>query len=121
MTKGQKAPRTVTYGLRTRAWWVLRNHPAKGATLPQLLSTLTDGKEKAAASNVGKYIRALARAGILKESARREPGAALTSNGHIRYLLAIDCGQSAPVWREKSREVYAPDLDTVYPMREVQP
>lgn len=118
MTKGQKAPRTVTKGLRQRVWWVLRNR--QEATIPQLLSTLADGKEKSAASNVGKYMRALERAGILKRASKREPGSSLTSNGDIRYLLVIDCGQSAPVWRQADRTVYAPDLDTVYPVLEVE-
>lgn len=112
MTRGQTAPRRVTTGLRQRAWWVLRNR--QECTLPQLLATLTDGTEKDAASNLGKYLNALCQAGIIKPAAHRAPGTAPTSHGHLRYLLIQDCGRAAPVWRTKSKTVYAPDLDTVY-------
>ncbi|BBE51182.1 hypothetical protein OYT1_ch1635 [Ferriphaselus amnicola] len=114
MTKGQTAPRTVTAGLRQRAWWILRNR--KETTLPQLLSTLADGQEKDATSNLGKYLRALERAGIVSRAAKRVPGNDPTSNGHIRYLLQIDCGSSAPVYRVSQNAVYAPDTQTLYPM-----
>lgn len=118
MTKGQTAPRTVTAGLRQRAWWIIRNR--KESTLPQLLSTLADGNEKDASSNLGKYLRALERAGIIKRAAKRVAGDKLTSNGHIRYLLQIDCGSSAPVHRISQNAVYAPDTQAIYPM-EVRP
>jgi len=38
--KGQISPRTVTLGLRQRAWWVMRRRIC--FTLPELLSTLAD-------------------------------------------------------------------------------
>lgn len=118
-TKGQTSPRTVTRGLREQAWWVLRNK--KEATLDGLLTTIANGHEKDARSNIGKYLRALERAGILRRAKRRVPGDALTSNGHIRYLLEIDCGRDAPVWRAKTQTVYAPSTGESYMCREVQP
>lgn len=101
-------------GLRQRAWWILRNR--KETTLEGLLNTLNDGQQKDAASNLGKYLRALERAGILKRAAQRVPGATLTSNGHIRYQLVIDCGMDAPLWRASRKEVFAPSTGTVYPL-----
>lgn len=114
--KGQSSPRTITQGLRQRAWWVLRNR--KEATIPQLLFTLADGEQKDASSNLGKYLGALEKARILGRSATRVPGTSITSNGHVRYLLLIDCGIAAPVWRVSRNEVYAPDSGETYPIQE---
>lgn len=113
-------------GLRAKAWWVMRNR--KSATLESLLNTLADGSQKDAESNLRKYLNALARAGILKVETRRQPGKALTSNGHHRYSLVIDCGVSAPVWRKSLNQVYCPDTAQIYeieqatgPMKAVSP
>jgi hypothetical protein len=114
MSPGQAAPRTVSYGLRQRAWWVMRRR-IKFA-LPDLLSTLADGTERDAAGNLGKYLRALERAGILRRNTERKPGATLTSNGYISYLLVVNEGRKAPVWRQKANEVYDPNTGKVHPM-----
>lgn len=111
MNIGQTAPRTVTTGLRQRAWWVIRRHGV--FTLPELLATVADGKERAAASNLGRYLRALERTGILKQEGRSRPTAP-TSNGSIRYRLARDLGREAPVWRQSARQVYDPNSGELY-------
>lgn len=116
MTKGQSAPRTVTQGLRQRAWWVIRKRGT--VTVPELLNTLADGIQTAAESNLSQYLRVLARAGILRLEARRAPGIALTSNGFNRYTLAIDTGRLAPVWRQKAGAVYDPNSGILYPLEE---
>lgn len=113
-TKGQIMPRTVTQGLRQRAWWVMRRRIS--FTLPELLATLADGTERDAAGNLRKYISALVLAGIIKREAERQPGAALTSNGYHRYQLVVNAGRKAPVWRAKNGTVYDPNSDTVYSM-----
>lgn len=105
--KGQTSPRTVTTGLRQRAWWVMRRRIS--FTLSGLLSTLADGSERDAKSNLGKYLRALAKAGIVRSEAARDKGAmnhTPTSNGHLRYQLIINAGRKAPVWRVKSGVVF---------------
>lgn len=107
-------PRFKVRGLRASAWWILRNR--KEATIEGLLNTLNDGTAKDAFSNLGKYLRALERAGIIKRSAQRVPGNSLTSNGHIRYVLVIDCGIDAPLWRASKKEVYAPSTGVIYPI-----
>lgn len=98
-------------GLRAKAWWVMRNR--KSATLESLLNTLADGSQKDAESNLRKYLTALCKAGILKVDAKRQAGKALTSNGHSRYCLVIDCGVSAPVYRVRLGEVYCPDTGEI--------
>ncbi len=110
--KGQISPRTVTIGLRQRAWWVMRRRTS--FTLPELLVTLADGTERDASGNLRKYINALVLAGIVKREAERQSGTALTSNGHLRYQLIINAGRKAPVWRAKRGTVYDPNSDTVY-------
>lgn len=114
MTKGQTAPRTVTRGLRQRAWWVICRR--KTVTVPELLNTLAEGTERAAENNLNKYLRALARAGILRQEEKRAPGAALTSNGYCRYTLIIYNGRRAPVWRNSRRAVYDPNTGVEYPI-----
>lgn len=113
-TEPEGRKRMKTGGLRRQAWWILRNR--RETTLENLLRTLADGTQKDAAGNLGKYLRALERAGILKRGTHRTPGAALTSNGHIRYALAIDCGPDAPVWRTSRNEVFAPSTGETYPI-----
>lgn len=111
MTPGQTAPRKVTHGLRSRAWWVIRRHGV--FTLPELLATVADGAERDAASNLGRWLRALAGAGILKTEGRAKPEA-LTSNGCLRYRLVTDLGREAPVWRQARGEVYDPNSGGVH-------
>lgn len=96
MTRGQKAPRTVCFGLRARAWWVMRAKPT--FTLTGLLMIVASGAEANAASNLGKYVRALARVGILRDTGRARPKNP-TSNGEIQYRLCRNTGPAAPVWR----------------------
>jgi len=112
--KGQTCPRTITIGLRQRAWWVMRKRIT--FTARELLATLANGTEKDAPGNLGKYLRALEKAGIIKREAVREPAASLTSNGCLRYRLAINDGRRAPVWRVNANTVYDPNSDTVYPL-----
>lgn len=115
--KGQTSPRTVTQGLRQRAWWVMRRRI--GFTLPELLQTLADGTERAAHSNLGRYLRALEKAGIVRREAERQPGAAITSNGHIRYQLIVNAGRNAPVFRAKSNAVFDPNSGVLYSLEGV--
>lgn len=105
-------PRTITQGLRQRAWWVMRRRIS--FTLPELLSTLADGTERDATSNLGKYLRALAKAGIIRLEPERQAGTALTSPGYHRYQLIINKGRKAPVWRASGNTVFDPNSDTVY-------
>lgn len=99
-------------GLRAKAWWVMRNR--KNATIESLLNTLADGTQRDAESNLRKYLNALARAGILKVEAKRQPGKSLTSNGLHRYSLVIDAGVTAPIWRKSLNQVYCPDTAQTY-------
>lgn len=116
-TKGQISPRTVTHGLRQRAWWVMRRRIS--FTLPELLATLADGTERDATSNLGKYLRALNKAGLLQQEATRQSGATITSNGHIRYRLIINHGRKAPVWRASTKSVFDPNTGVDHPMEVV--
>lgn len=115
MSPGQTALRTKAFGLRARAWWVMREK--QRFTLPGLLSIVADGSEADAASNLGKYLRALTRAGILVEAGRTAPSS-LTSNGEKTYRLRLNRGPKAPVWRASQGEVFDPNDGAVYPLRE---
>lgn len=111
MNPGQTAPRKKTFGLRQRAWWVMRRH--RVFTLPELLSTVADGAERDAENNLGRWLRALTRAGILKIEGRAKP-ASPTSNGAWRYRMTVEGGRDAPVWRQARREVFDPNTGAVH-------
>ena len=104
--------RMSSRGLRAKAWWIIRNR--RETTLENLLNTISDGSQKDAESNIGKYLRALTTAGILKVQPTRAKGTALTSNGHYRYGLVIDCGEKAPVWRQPLKQIYCPSTGDIY-------
>lgn len=115
MSPGQTAPRTQTFGLRARAWWVMRER--RRFTVPGLLMIVADSRQRDAASNLRKYITTLTRVGMLVEDGR-EPPTSLTDNGAKRYRLIQNTGPKAPVWRPSRREVYDPNTGEAHPIPE---
>ena len=105
MHKGQKAPRTMTGGLRARAWWVLRKN--RSMTLAELMLTVCDGEEKDATSNLRGWLNKQVYAGLLTRE-RVEDGK-LTSNGSYRYTLVKDLGPKVPVVRASTSQVFDPN------------
>lgn len=112
--KSGQRPRERTKGLRERAWWHFRAH--KVATLKELLLTHASGKEKAAESNLYKYILALESVGIIARMVRKQP--AKQSRGRVVWTLEKDLGQKPPVWRQTAREIYDPNTGRVFPIPE---
>ena len=106
--------RMKSRGLRARAWWMLRKH--RSLTMEMLLTALGDTQQKDAESNLRKYLSVLVKVGILTIEARRVPGKALTSNGFKKYVMVIDCGREAPLYRVKLGHVYAPTTGSIYPL-----
>lgn len=111
--KGQIMPRGVTTGLRARAWWLMREK--RRFTVPALLQIIADASQQDAASNIGKYTSALARAGYLVEEGR-EPSARHGDPGHKRYRLVRNTGPKAPVWRGSVRAVFDPNTGELHPV-----
>lgn len=107
-----RRPRTVTRGIRERAWWHLRAH--KAATLKELLSTHASPDLKAPRVTLVKYFSALARAGVL---ARRVP----VAGGEAVWSLQNDLGPQTPVWRERSGEIWDANADRVLAVPRVKP
>jgi len=105
MQKGQKAPRTITVGLRAAAWWVLRKN--RSMTLTDLMMAVCSGREKNAETNLRGWLNKLAAAGLLKRE-RIEDGKP-TSNGTYRYTLVKDLGPKAPVVRVSDGVVFEPN------------
>lgn len=100
-----------SYGLRARAWWVMRER--RKFTLDMLLETVASGAEKDARSNLAKYLGHLERAGVLVRSKHRLPGDSLTSPGHVVWILARDVGRHAPVWRSTQKALWNPNAQCV--------
>lgn len=105
------APKINKDSLRIRVWRAMRLR--RKFSIPDLCMLVAQGGEKDIESNVGKYVRALEKAGYLIRMAKREAGVALTSNGYIRYWLPEDkdTGPQAPVWRVAAGEVYDPNTE----------
>lgn len=108
-------PRKATRGIRQRAWWVIRAR--KDVTLAALLSTLADGREKDAAGNLGRYLRALERSGFLAATTQRTAASAPTSPGHKRYRLVRDNGRMAPVLRQTACVVFDPNTGETFSLK----
>lgn len=95
-----------TRGLRERAWWLMRE--LGRWTLPDLLSTVTDGTESAAERNLMQWMRALERAGLVARLPRKA-FSALHPNGITIWRLVRDIGRLGPVWQRAHRRLYDPN------------
>lgn len=100
-------------GLRTRVWRALRM--LRKASLPELLEIAATDAETAAtgrtANNAGRYLAALAAAGVVTVMPDRDPGTAPTSNGFKRYLLVEDLGPLTPVFNGRAGTLRDPNQD----------
>jgi len=107
MQQGQKATRakTMTIGLRAKAWWVLRKN--RSMTLAEIQSTICTGKEKSADSNLRRYLKKLADVGVI--DVEQIDDGKLTSNGVNRYTVVKNLGPQAPVVRVKTGQVFDPN------------
>lgn len=117
-TSGPRGPETGRRlrdpGLRQRVWNALRL--GRKVSIDDILLLAVAGGERDAAGNVGKYLRALARAGYVRRLPVRETPASPTSNGAIRWQLVSDTGPRAPVASVVRNAVYDPNLEEDIPM-----
>ncbi|HEY1502951.1 MAG TPA: hypothetical protein VGF92_01560 [Stellaceae bacterium] len=98
-------PRAPSDGLRARAWRALRMRGK--ATIPEILEIADAGESKSPTTNLYRYFGSLCRAGVVVKLDKRERGAAVTSNGFIRWSLIRDLGPIAPLMRNNG--VYDPN------------
>lgn len=84
-----------TGGLRSKAWWVLRKN--KSMTRQDIQNSICNGSEKAAKSNLCRWLIKLVAIGIL--DVKKIDDGILTSNGIYLYTLIKDLGPDAPVVR----------------------
>lgn len=84
-------------GLRQRAWNALRT--GKKLTIPDILMRAIEGNERDPSSNIGRYLRALTRAGYVRQMPVRESSLNASSNGCVRWWLVNNTGPLAPAWR----------------------
>lgn len=107
----QIAPKVNKNSLRIKVWRAIRIRSK--FSIPDLAMLVAEGGEKDITSNIGKYIRALEKAGYIVKMPKREPGTKMTSNGHIRYWLLPerDTGPLAPVWRVAANVMYDPNTE----------
>jgi len=107
----QSAARINKNSLRIKVWRAMRIRSK--FSIPELAMLVAQGGEKDITSNIGKYVRALQKAGYLAEMGKREKGSAITSNGHKRYWLIPErnTGIQAPVWRISAKTVYDPNTE----------
>lgn len=99
--------------LRENAWKVFR---LKGkASISDVRLLAAHGSEKAFESALGKYLRALERAGYLVRLPVRERNTNGSGGAWLRYRLERNSGPDAPVWRAKENTVYDPNTHEVTP------
>lgn len=113
---GQPRKRVWQSTLRIRVWRAIRIR--RKFSIPDLEMLAAQGDEKDIGSNIGKYLRALERAGYLVKLPKREAGTALTSNGFMRWWLPDekDTGPKAPVIRSARKTLYDPNLEQEVPL-----
>jgi len=104
--------------LRERAWRAIRIK-VKFA-IDDLAMLAAEGGERDIKSNLGKYLRALARAGYVRQLPVRELPLSLSGPGCVRYVLLRDTGPKPPVWRLDSKEIWDQNLEQTFPMGEMQ-
>lgn len=118
LTSGPRGPqpgkRYFSGTLRERVWRAIRIKRKFSAL--EILPLAARGEERDAESNVGKYLRALARSGFLVIMKGRERGPAPTSPGYLRYLLVRDTGPQAPRWLPRRGCVYDPNTEEEHPL-----
>lgn len=117
MSKGQQAPRTVTRGFRSQAWWLMRKNRAM--TIADILLTLHDGAQRKPVHNIRRWLNGLVAVGVLTRE--RIDDGKLTSNGSYLYQIAVDIGRKPPVLRANG-EVYDPNHGNIYqPVKPMPP
>ena len=121
LTSGPRGPqpgkRLYRGTLRERAWHLMRIR--RKFSLGDILERLPRDGQRDAESNIGKYVRALARAGFLTEIRRKKDKTdPPTSNGNKRYLLVDDrdTGPQAPRWLPRRGCVYDPNTEREHPL-----
>ena len=106
--QGPRTGRVVQKGsLRARAWRAMRIK--RKFTLADIVMLAVEGGERDINSNLRKYLAQLERAGYVQQLSVRERGAALTSNGHVRWMLLVDHGPLPPVYRTSRDTLYDPN------------
>lgn len=109
----QIRPRSITRGLRKRAWWLLRKN--RKTTLIDLQLSICEGNEKDPVNNLRKWLNALVDSGIVKRE--RIDDGKLTSNGSYLYILVNDLGPKPPLVRSDKQRVYDPNTGQDHPIK----
>lgn len=111
---GPKGPNAVVRrfpdSLRQRAWnaMVIK----RKFSLSDIVRCACKGGERQARNNIGRYITALTRVGVLAEMKRRLPPTSETSNGEKRWLLVQELGRIAPAL-QRNGQIFDPNSGTV--------
>lgn len=98
---------------RAKAWRAMRIR--NKFTIPDIVMLVVEYGDRDPTNNVGKYVRALEKAGYLT-SLKREKGTSQGSNGTKRYWLVpeMNTGPLAPLWRPHKKTIFDPNTETEY-------
>lgn len=95
----RRKPRVLQGTLRQRAWRAMQIKQ-KFSLSDLVRNAVPEGsQDRDPRNNIGRYVAALCKAGVLAEMRRRMPPTSLTSNGEKRWVLVRDLGRQAPVVR----------------------
>ena len=113
LTAGPKAAhgadRSSEDSLTAKAWRALRIK--KKATVPEIMETIAAEPHQYA--QVGRYLRALVDARVVKRLPRKVRGQGMGNNGYVQHLLITDLGPLAPVWKAKAKALRDPNSGRV--------
>lgn len=108
ITSGPNGPRgkalQVKNTLRERAWRAMRVR--RRFTVPDLVADAAAAGDTQPTQNIQRYLGDLQKVGYVVELPRRAAGAALTSNGFKRWMIARDTGPRAPVALSKVKGIH---------------
>lgn len=103
-------------GLRQKVWNLLRMGGKR--TIDDILMLIVEGSERDARGNVRRYLQALVRADYVRVMPQREAPLNPCSNGCLRYVLMMDTGPQAPVWRATRHSLYDPNIEAEIALQE---
>jgi hypothetical protein len=100
---------------RQRVWAAIRVQ--RGFTISTVAAAAARDGDGDPRDNATRYVCRLVQAGFVAELPQRQPGTAPSSNGFKQFLLRVNSGPKAPIWRESARTMFDPNTGKDVPCK----